>query len=105
MREASALHALTVRPPGCGARTTHVDGNRHVRERASAVQAIHVIDTTPPDLSEPADVVLEVGHSILPIDVGQASATDALGADRRTATPPLWPAIYRDHPADVDGCR
>lgn len=47
---------------------------------ASAVQAIHVIDTTPPELSEPADVVLDVGHSILPIDIGQASATDACSA-------------------------
>ena len=44
---------------------------------SSAVQAIQAIDSTPPDLAAPADVVLEVGRSTLPIDVGQASATDA----------------------------
>ncbi len=79
----SVTHADRESAGGCGgARTilrtwtaTDACGNT-----SSAVQAILAIDTTPPDLAEPADVVIEVGHSTLPIDAGQANATDACSA-------------------------
>ncbi len=42
----------------------------------SAVQTITVADFTPPSLTVPSDMTVEVGHSLLPADLGLASGTD-----------------------------
>lgn len=51
---------------------------------ASGIQTISVIDSTPPELTTPPDVSVEVGESTLPSRLGQASATD--GCSSATVT-------------------
>ncbi len=63
---------------------------------STCTQIIHVVDTTPPEITCPADVTIECSDSLDPADTGQATATDNCDAD---------PVItYSDDTSGLTGC-
>ena len=78
-------------PPGTTlVRWSAIDASGNI---GFATQQVTVIDSTPPQISAPADLTVEASGPATPIDVGMASASDIVDPDPviRNDAPPSFP--------------